>query len=399
MKKVAVKAFGCKVNQLEIEAFLEFYQKSGYSVANDLSDADLYIVGSCSVTQNAERKMIKNVRKALKSNPNSQIKIVGCFLPSAQEKLSEFHDRIEFIANPEKFTCLESAFPDVLEISGHTRAFLKIQEGCSSFCSYCIIPHLRQDLYSRPLADTIELVKRVVDSGKKEIVLVGIHLGLWADKGLKLADLLRELVKIEGDWRLRLTSLEVTEINDEIIELLAAKNRLVEHLHISLQSGSTRILEKMNRHYSNENFMDKIRKIREKVPFAGLSADIIVGFPGESEEDFQDTCEAAEFAEFMRIHIFPFSARPETVAASMPDKISPEIIKQREKKLAKIAEKLQNDFVSKFKNREVEVLIEEIDETGAKGYTREYLPIKIPDTNLKPNTFQVFKDFDPTMYV
>ncbi len=388
MTKVAFKVFGCKVNQLEIQALRNLMIYQHCTMTEDLRDADILFVGSCTVTKKAEQKVLKFIRKAMREQPEIKVEIMGCFLPSIQEKLLHCENQIKFINNTKKFEYLSSATPNITGLSGHTRAFLKIQEGCNSYCSYCIIPHLRKNLHSRSISETIDQVKNNIEAGKKEIVLVGIHIGLWrSQKNEQLSVLVNELLKIDGDWRLRLSSIEITEVDDELIDLIRGNNKLVEHLHIPLQSGSTQILNSMNRNYSKKYFLDKISRIRGKVELSGISTDVMIGFPGETEQDFEDTFEVVKTSEFMRMHIFPYSDRPGTPAASLPDKVAKNIVKKREERLSNLGLHLKHKFAEKFIGSEVEILVERFTDEGAVGYTREYMSAIIQKTeNILVNT-------------
>ena len=377
MQKVFFKIFGCKVNQLEIEAMRESYIAQNHKIADALEDANVVIIGSCTVTHTAESKLVKFARKALRTHDEMQVKIVGCWLPEMQSRLAEYADRIEFINNSAKFEQMHTFIPDVTRLSEKTRAFIKIQEGCNSFCSYCIIPYMRSQLKSRSIADTVAEVQKNLEAGAKEIVLVGIHLGLWREKEYRLHNLVEALTKIDGDWRLRLTSVEIHEITSELINLVAENNKLVEHLHIPLQAGSTQVLKRMNRNYTKEFFLDKISQLRAKLPKVGISTDIIVGFPGETDEDFADTLEIVEKTQFMRVHAFPFSARSGTKAFVFKNKVHPGTIKHRENELFQLAEKCKQDFTNKFINSDVEILTEKHEDGATIGYTREYLPARI----------------------
>ncbi|MCD4656158.1 MAG: MiaB/RimO family radical SAM methylthiotransferase [Planctomycetes bacterium] len=388
MQKVFFKIFGCKVNQLEVEAIRDSYITRNFNVTDKLEDADAVVIGSCTVTHTAESKLVKFARKALRANDESRVIVVGCWLPVIKSRLTEFADRIEFVDNETKFSDIGTHIPDTIRISSRTRSFIKIQEGCNSFCSYCIIPYMRSKLHSRSISDTVHEVKKNINAGAREIVLVGIHLGLWRENESRLHNLLENLIQIDGEWRLRLTSLEVHEITPELISLLSTSNRLVEHLHISLQSGSSDVLRRMNRNYSKEFFLEKIAQIREKLPLAGISTDIIVGFPGETDADFADTLDVIEKAQFMRVHAFPFSARAGTKAYDFTDKIHPGIIKHREKQIMQTALECRIKFSSAFIDKTVEILTEESKPDGVIGYTREYLPARIiSHKNQKLNEF------------
>ena len=384
MQTIFFKIFGCKVNQLELETIRDSYVAKNVKVTDKLEDAEVVIIGSCTVTHTAESKLVKFARKALRVNDKSKLIIVGCWLPEIKSRLAEFADRIDFVDNESKFTDLNTHNPNTVRISSKTRSFIKIQEGCNSFCSYCIIPYMRSTLHSRSISDAIREVKKNIDAGAREIVLVGIHLGLWREIEYRLHNLLEKLIQINGEWRLRLTSLEVHEITPELISLLSASNKLVEHLHISLQSGSTKVLKRMNRNYSKEYFLEKIAQIRQKLPLAGISTDIIVGFPGETDADHADTLDVIEKSKFMRVHVFPFSARKGTKAYDYDDKIHPGIIKHREKQIMQTALECKVKFTKAFVGKNVEILTEENKPEGVIGYTREYLPARIISPK-KPN--------------
>lgn len=397
MKSVGVCTLGCKVNTYESEFVINTLKKNNYEIKDFDSLCDIYIINTCSVTNQSDIKSRKMIRNAINKNKDACIVAMGCFIEANQdfsldgvdiylgnkdkskivELLDEYYSKKEIIRDLEKTE--KTVFEDmyITEFPGRTRAFVKIQDGCENFCSYCIIPFTRGKCRSKDFNTVINEVKDLVKNGYKEIVLTGIHTGNYGvDINRKFSELLKELVKITDLERLRISSIEVTELDSEVLSVIKDSNIIVEHLHIPLQAGSDEILKKMNRKYDLKYFKDKIKKIREIRPDIAITTDIIVGFPSESEENFLDTIKTSKEIEFAKIHVFPYSLRSGTVAAKMRQ-VDGNIKKQRARELLNISKELELKYFNKFLGKSLTVLTENSKDGYTYGHTSNYLHIKI----------------------
>ena len=399
MPRVAFTTLGCKVNQFETEILEGLFKERGYEIVDFDQPADVYVINTCSVTHLGERKSRQLIRRAGRSNPEAIIAVTGCYAQVAPEEVASIEgvnvivgtqDRQRMVDLVEAAaTSHESVqavgdimaardFEDIPLFSapGRTRAFLKIQEGCTNFCTYCIIPYARGPLRSRPIASVTSEAVKLVSAGFKEIVLTGIHLGAYGrDSGgqVSLADAVRAILAVEGLTRLRLGSLESIEVSDDIIELMRTDPRLCPHLHLPLQSGSDRILKAMNRHYSAAEYRELVRGIQSRVPDIAVSTDVIVGFPGETPEDFDETLAFIQDMDFARIHVFPYSRRKGTPAATFADQVSEPEKKRRAARLQRVADGAADEFHSKFLGRDMDVLFEGHEAGMVEGLTGNYI--------------------------
>ncbi len=396
--KFSIITFGCKVNSYESEYMKEQLINNNYQCVEDFKEADIVIVNTCSVTNTADNKCKKAIRGVRRDNPDCVLMVCGCTAENHREDLnnmdidilignkekSKVVELIEnFIKNNQKYVnfCNDRRLPfenmEVKEFNELTRAFVKIQDGCNNYCAYCIIPYVRGSIRSKKMEDVLEEVKELVQKGHKEIVLTGINTGAYGrETGLyDLTDLIRELSKIDELERIRVSSIEMTEITDKFIEELKNNKKLCAHLHVSLQSGSERILKLMNRKYTKDEYYNNIMKIKEARPDINLTTDVIVGFPGETEEDFQECIEYCKKVGFSKIHVFPYSVREGTKAATMPNQLSNAIKKDRSRRLIKIDEDLQLAFNKKFIGRTLDVLIEEVFDDYSVGHTENFLKV------------------------
>ena len=342
--KVAVYTLGCKVNIYESEYVISLLKKNNYEIVDFNEKADIYIINTCTVTNESDRKDRKIINLARKNNKDAIVIVMGCYSQVSNEEIdadiilgnkdkSKIIEIIEeYIKNKKKIEKIydlkrvdfEEMFIDKFE--NHTRAFVKIQEGCNAFCSYCIIPYARGGLRSKDEQEAINEITTLVNNGYKEIVLTGIHTGRYGiEKNTSLEELLKKLVQIPNIFRIRLSSIEINEITDGIIELIKNNKIMAKHLHIPLQSGSNKILKLMNRKYDLEYFINKINEIRKEIPDISITTDLIVGFPNETEDDFNETLETLEKIKFTKIPTFPYSKRKGTPAASMPNQITGDI--------------------------------------------------------------------------
>jgi threonylcarbamoyladenosine tRNA methylthiotransferase MtaB len=337
-------------------------------------EADILIVNTCAVTETAQREGEKYLKKIKSKNPSLKIVATGCVAELQGDTLGV--DLVVRNADKDKLLdVIGRANPTPTEgkaINLHTRAFLKIQDGCDSFCTYCIIPALRGAPHSVPADDVVIEAKRLLDAGYKEIVLTGIHIGLYEPS---LVELLRRLTSIEGEFRLRLTSLYVQDITLELVELIANSNKLCPHIHISLQSGSAKILQAMGRCYSPSDFVNKVALLRERVPLVNIGADLIVGFPTESDEDFADTMKLLSGVELDYLHIFPYSKRPGTVAAEMDGQIAYSVKRKR----APEARELDKMYRQSAERRMAGHTLRVLSERGGRGHADNYYEVTLPD--------------------
>lgn len=399
--KVGIYTLGCKVNTYESEYIMNLFLKKGYTICDFDDLCDIYIINTCTVTNQSDSKSRKIIREAIRKNPNACIVAMGCFIEANKENLLEGVDI--YIGNKDKsrvvdfveeflktrnsiqvlYSDLGNTFED-MEISsfeGRTRAFVKIQDGCENFCSYCIIPYVRGKCRSKDPNKVVHEITTLVNHGYQEVVLTGIHTGNYGrDFDTNFADLLKRIIEIPNLHRLRISSIEITELTEEVLEVIQNSNIIANHLHIPLQAGSDVILKNMNRKYNVNEFLEKIKRIRQIRPNISISTDVIVGFPGETEELFQECYCFCKKIEFSKIHVFPYSIRKNTPASKFPNQVEKTIKKERARKLISLSQELEEKYMSKFINQEVEVLIEQSKEGYSYGHTSNYLHLKIMGT-------------------
>ena len=398
MPSVGILSLGCKVNTYESEYIRNILEKRGYEIKDFSDKCDIYIINTCTVTNTSDTKSSKMLRRARKENPDAIIVAMGCFIESNKDnpipgidivignrdkdKVPDLID--EYLKNKEQIIRLYKGRTDIFEdmyitnFPGRTRAFVKIQDGCDNFCSYCIIPFVRGKCRSKDKDKVIEEITALVNNGYKEVVLTGIHTGSYGrDLDISFADLLNEIIKIEGLKRLRISSIEATELNEDVLDILRNSNIIVDHLHIPLQAGSNEILKSMNRKYDLKYFEDKISEIRSIRPDISITTDIIVGFPGETEELFQETLNTVRRINFSKVHVFPYSERKGTKSERLPNKIPSNIKKDYVKRLIELSKELEIEYASKFIGKELEILVEQTKDEFSYGHTSNYLNVKV----------------------
>ncbi len=398
--KVAFFTLGCKVNLYETEVVINQFKSKGYKITDFNDVADIYIINTCTVTNTSDQKSRKMIRQAIGRNKKAVIAVMGCYSQIESEKLEEIEGIDIIIGNKDKskiidyieevylikkkikriYSLAESVFED-MELDNFetkTRAFIKIQDGCNSYCSYCIIPFVRGPVRSRKKENILKEINSLVTKGYLEIVLTGIHIGKYGSdfNNYYLSDLLKDILKNEKIKRVRISSIEINEIDNSVLELLKTEKVIANHLHIPIQSGSDEILTKMNRQYNTEIVIAKIKKIREIRPDIAITTDIIVGFPTETDEDFNKTYFIAEKIGFSDIHIFSYSKRNKTKAATMPNHIDKIVKKERITKLNSLRKKLQQNYMKKFIEKEVFVIPETYNKGYLIGYSSNYLKVK-----------------------
>ncbi|MFC1549197.1 tRNA (N(6)-L-threonylcarbamoyladenosine(37)-C(2))-methylthiotransferase MtaB, partial [Candidatus Omnitrophota bacterium] len=391
--KFAVKALGCKVNQYEEQVIRENLLRLGL-VESQLRDADIFILNSCTVTDTADSKTRKLIRKVKRENPEVRIFVTGCYavfedditllkampevedvIPGKDKKKLPGIIEALFTGKKSETTLSEGIF----RFDAHTRAFLKVQDGCDQKCSYCKVNLVRGPSKSRDEKEVVSEAARFIAGGYRELVLTGICLGAWnGNEKRNLSDLIKEIDKLEGDFRMRLSSIEPDFVDDDLLDTIAGSQRVCRHLHLPLQSGSDKILKLMNRNYTTDQFRGLVGRIRERMPFMGLTMDVIAGFPGEDEKDIRLTMDLLKEIKPSRLHVFKYSDRKGTLSHGFPGKVPSEIAKERVGDLIAEGERLQVGFCRRFLGREVEVLVEQKSSEGApEGYTGEYLRARL----------------------
>lgn len=395
--KFNIITFGCKVNQYESNMMEENMLSSNFFYEENKDLADIIIVNTCSVTNVADKKCLKMIRRIRRKKPDSLLVVAGCSSQNNQEvykKLdidilignkdkSRIADIIkEYIKTEKRYVKFynerDLEFEDMqINDYNHNRAFIKIEDGCDNFCSYCIIPYVRGSVRSKDFSKVISEAKSLADHNHKEIVLTGIHTGHYLNNNHDLTDLINELSKIDNILRIRISSIEITELNDKFLSMLEKNKKVCDHLHIPLQAGSDEILKRMNRKYDLKYYEDKINRIRSIRPNISITTDIIVGFPYETDELFNSTLEFAKKMNFSKIHVFPYSKREGTSAAIMPNQVDDKIKKIRVKKLMELSDRLEKEYYDKFKEKDLDILIEECDNNVSIGHTSNYLMVTL----------------------
>ena len=401
--KVGIYTLGCKVNTYESEFIIHELKKNGFTINNFDDINDVYIINTCTVTNTSDSKSKKMIRHARKLNNEACVIAMGCFIEYNKKKTDEIIPEADIvIGNKDKnkivdiinnyfknkdktkylYDDFDSSFEDMYidSFNTRTRAFVKIQDGCENFCSYCVIPRVRGKCRSKSKEKVIEEISSLVKNGYKEIILTGIHTGNYGvDLGITFADLLKEIVKIEGLKRLRISSIEITELNDEVLDIIKNNNVIVNHFHIPIQSGSDNVLKLMNRKYDTTKFIEIIKKIREIVPDVSITTDIITGHPGENDAEFENTLKTLKEIEFSKLHVFPYSVRDNTPSSKLPQ--IPEYVKKNQTdKLLELSKELEVKYMKKFLSKNLEVLIEVSKDGYSYGHTTNYLAVKVIGT-------------------
>ena len=402
--KVSFYTLGCKVNLYETETIMNKFKKKGYEIVDFNEHSDIVVINTCTVTNTSDKKSRNIIRQAVKNNDGAVIVVMGCYSQVRSEDIKEIDgvniiigntnkskvvELVEdYIKNRENITLVENIMhtdfePMVLDsFETKTRAFVKIQDGCNNYCSYCIIPYTRGNIRSKPKEEAVEEIKCLVNNGYKEVVLTGIHTGHYGKEryDYDFSDLLNELCCIDGLLRLRISSIEITELDDKFLETLKNNKQIVDHIHIPLQSGCDKTLKEMNRKYDTAYFINKINEIRKIRPDISITTDLIVGFPNESEYDFNDTYEFIKKVNFSKIHVFPYSRRKGTKADLMENQISEPVKKERVRKILELSKELELDYMNKHINKELEILVEKYENGIIFGHTSNYIGIKAKGT-------------------
>ena len=415
--RVAFCSLGCKVNQYETNAMAQKFIECGYDVVEFEDFADVYIVNTCTVTSIADRKSRQMLRRAKEHNSNSIVVACGCYAQVAAEEIKKIEEVDLIIGNNEKneiVQIIEDFKKDKSEIecvsdvmykeeyvefgpttyTEKTRAVIKVQDGCDRFCSYCLIPFARGHIRSRLIENVVDEVKKVVADGFKEVVITGIHVASYGrdlKNGVTLIDLLEQINSVDGLQRIRLSSIEPIIMTDDFIDRLSKLDKLCDHFHLSLQSGCTETLKRMNRRYTAEEFFDATERLRAKFPKAMLTTDVIVGFPGENDDEFEQTYAFLKKIKFYHMHVFKYSPRKGTKAAVMPNQVDSKVKEERSGRLIDLSNKDELEYNKSYIDKEVEVLFEEKDGEYFKGHTKNYMMVKIKTSENLENRITTVK--------
>ncbi|MBF2140490.1 tRNA (N(6)-L-threonylcarbamoyladenosine(37)-C(2))-methylthiotransferase MtaB [Staphylococcus epidermidis] len=403
MSTVAFHTLGCKVNHYETEAIWQLFKDANYERVEFETNADVFVINTCTVTNTGDKKSRQIIRRAIRQNPDAVVCVTGCYAQTSSAEIMEIpgvdivvgtQDRHKLLDYIQQFqeerqpingvgNIMKNRTYEELEVpyfTDRTRASLKIQEGCNNFCTFCIIPWARGLMRSRDPEKVVEQATQLVNSGYKEIVLTGIHTGGYGQdlKNYNLAQLLRDLDTIEGLERIRISSIEASQLTDEVIDVIGNSNKVVRHLHIPLQSGSDDVLKRMRRKYTMAHFSERLTKLHQALPDLAVTSDVIVGFPGESEEEFQETYDFIVNHHFSELHVFPYSPRIGTPAARMDNQIDEETKNVRVHKLISLSNQLAKEYASKFEDEVLEVIPEEMGEEPHTlvGYADNYMKVR-----------------------
>lgn len=406
MSTVAFQTLGCKVNHYETEAIWQIFKNAGYEQSE--TRADVYVINTCTVTNTGDKKSRQAIRRCIRQNPDAVICVTGCYAQTSPAEVMDIpgvdivvgtQDRSKMIGYIEDFKRLREPINgvgnimktrvyeelDVPAFTDRTRASLKIQEGCNNFCTFCIIPWARGLLRSRQPEDVLRQARQLVSAGYKEIVLTGIHTAGYGEdfKDYNFAALLRDLEQVEGLKRLRISSIEASQITDEVVEVVRNSKTIVNHFHIPLQAGSDTVLKRMRRKYTTAYYKERVRRLQTIFPDLAITTDVIVGFPGETDEEFKETYDFVRDLQFSEIHVFPYSKRTGTPAARREDQVDDDVKKRRVRQLISLSDQLAKDYASNHEGEVLDMIPEETDKEDPEsgmyiGYTNNYLKVKVP---------------------
>ncbi|MBE5905582.1 MAG: tRNA (N(6)-L-threonylcarbamoyladenosine(37)-C(2))-methylthiotransferase MtaB [Lachnospiraceae bacterium] len=414
MLKAALHNLGCKVNAYETEAMQTLLEEAGYEIVDFHDKADVYVINTCSVTNIADRKSRQMLHQAKKRNPESIVVACGCYVQTSPQKAAQDESIDVVIGNNQKYRLPEiladylqngqklTEIPDIgkdkqyeqmrmKKTAEHTRAFVKVQDGCNQFCTYCIIPYARGRVRSREYNEVIDEIRELAKNGYQEVVLTGIHLTSYGkDVDSTLIDLIEGVAAVDGIKRVRLGSLEPGIVTEEFAKRLSKIEAFCPHFHLSLQSGCDATLKRMNRHYTAKEYLDGCTLLRKYFEHPAITTDVIVGFPGETEEEFEQTRAFLQKVDFYEVHLFKYSKRQGTPAATMPNQLTEKQKAQRSHILAEDLKANKRRFMEYYRNQNVEILVEEKEQIGNKffytGYTKEYVKVAIPGIACKEET-------------
>lgn len=406
MKTVSFKTLGCRLNQYETDALVTQFHQAGYQVVDFSKAADITVINTCTVTNQSDQKSRNTISHAARKNQDGLVVVTGCMANNHKEQL-ESNEQVTYVVDNERKSQIvplidahfkgEMVHPDsysrdvfgfeTVDQSLHTRTAVKIQDGCDNFCTYCIVPSVRGRAVSRPLDQILENVSRVVENGFKEIVITGVNIGRYEHEGIRLEGAMEKILELPGDFRVRISSLEPDGFGPEFFRLFRHP-KMTPHMHLCIQSGSDPILLKMRRMYTVKTFMEIVEKFRAEIPDFNFTSDVIVGFPGESEEDFQLTLDLVKDAQFSHVHTFRYSRRKGTRADRMEDQLVERIKNERSELVRELTEKNRLSYMESMIGKQQRVLVERVDDKGmARGYGEHYLPVSFATEKRNRNWF------------
>ncbi len=407
LKKIAFRTLGCRLNQFETDALVSQFRKHDYEVVGFSDEADIYVVNTCTVTNQGDAKSRKAIHQVTRLERRPVVIVTGCMVNGQKESLQKNDGVTYFVENAQKTSIFqivdahfkgETVHPETFsgDLFGfeparetlHTRSYIKVQDGCNNFCTFCIVPRVRGRAISRPAGEIMENIRKVLDYGYKEIVLTGVNIGRYEDRGIDFESLVEKILELPGEFRLRISSIEPEGFGDKLFDLFSHP-KMTPHLHLCLQSGSDRILLLMRRFYNLATYMGMVEKIRSRYPDFNLTTDIIVGFPGETEEDFRRTCEVTCEVGFSHIHTFKYSVRTGTRAERMPEHIPEKIKQERSEIIRQISTDHKRKYRESFVGKEQIVLVEKVNPRTrlARGYGQHYFPVEFTGRDDWQNRF------------
>lgn len=405
-RTVAFYTLGCKVNQYETNAMEQQFIQNNYKIVENTEKADIYVINTCTVTNMADRKSRQMLRRVKEINQSAVIVVCGCYAQVAKTELEQIpevdiilgiNEKNKIVQIVEEYLASKNNIIEVADVSKQkefldfgdvtytekNRAVIKVQDGCNMFCSYCLIPYARGRIRSRKIENVVSEIEKIAKQGIKEVVITGIHVASYGkdfeNENIRLINLLEEINKIEGIERIRLSSLEPTIVDEEFAQRLSKLEKICDHFHLSLQSGCDATLKRMNRKYTTARYKEATEILRKYYPNANFTTDVIVGFPGETDEEFNQTYKFLKEIEFYKMHIFKYSPRKGTVAEKLPNQVDGNIKEERSKKLIELSNNMQNEKNSQYIGKTVKVLFEEYENGYYKGHTTNYMVVKVPE--------------------
>ncbi len=405
-RTVAFYTLGCKVNQYETNAMEQQFIQNNYKIVENTEKADIYVINTCTVTNMADRKSRQMLRRVKEINQSAVIVVCGCYAQVAKTELEQIpevdiilgiNEKNKIVQIVEEYLANQNNIIEVADVSKQkefldfgdvtytekNRAVIKVQDGCNMFCSYCLIPYARGRIRSRKIENVVSEIEKIAKQGIKEVVITGIHVASYGkdfeNENIRLINLLEEINKIEGIARIRLSSLEPTIVDEEFAQRLSKLEKICDHFHLSLQSGCDATLKRMNRKYTTARYKEATEILRKYYPNANFTTDVIVGFPGETDEEFNQTYKFLKEIEFYKMHIFKYSPRKGTVAEKLPNQVDGNIKEERSKKLIELSNNMQNEKNSQYIGKTVKVLFEEYENGYYKGHTTNYMVVKVPE--------------------
>lgn len=391
-KKFRLATLGCRTNQYETQAFRDQLLKMGMEEVTEGEEADLCIVNTCTVTESADRASRHQIRQLIRENSQAEVVVTGCMAERRPDLIEKIGGVSKVVSNKDKERLIADLFPEeetpefaINRFEAHTRAFVKVQDGCNSYCTYCIIPYVRGKSRSRPIVDVIREVEALVASGYQEVVITGINVGDYEDGDSRLHDLIQAVDRITGLKRLRLSSIDPDEVDEKLMGAILNGRTTCHSMHVVLQAGSNVILKRMNRKYTRQIFLDTVEKLKLASPDFTFTTDVIVGFPGETDVDFEETLAVMEEVQFAKVHMFPYSPRERTRAALYPNQIPPEVVAERKTRVLHLAEEISFKLRERFVGRVMPVLTEHGEKQQLSGHTDNFLEVFINQGAFTPN--------------